>query len=178
MNLSERANERLNDILAFAAGDDGDLRTFLDEWAAFTEGNELVKRTGSQRWFNNPCPHEDGARLLAHMNWHTPGAREVLLGGVQKRPEYKKPPTGHLWPYRIIVDHAVPIKVLGEEMRRRSLQRKDELLAFLASYYKRGVLLESENKLLNQAGLRQCMPEGWDGLDPFARYHAIGLLCA
>jgi hypothetical protein len=175
LTLGAKAEERLVQVIRCAAGEDLRLRTLLDEWAAFTEGNDLVTRNGRQRWLNYPCPHEHGDRLLKHMDWITPRAKAVLEGGRAKLPDYKKRPGRPDWEHRLIVDHAVPIKVLKEELRRREDWTIASVLEFLAQFYKRGVILKVEDQLLDDAGLKERMPEGWDRRDPFSRYHAVGL---
>lgn len=161
-----------------------DLRTKLDEWKAFRDQGGLVTRGGRQRWFNNPCPWKEFARLRAHMEWITPNAEAVLARGEQRDPLVRKPKRGEPAPHRLIVEHAVPIKVLHDLIiRDTALWQIEPLEEFLLANFKRGVLTSDEDALLNQPvvgesrSLRQRMPTGWsiNDNDPFARYYAVGL---
>jgi hypothetical protein len=186
MNDTERAahaRTRLNSIIIYAATGEGHLRTLLDEWAAYEYGGGLLTRGGKQRWFNNSCPWTEWERLARHMDWITPAAAEVLRRGKERHPEVKKPAGGEPAPFRIIVDHAVPVKVIGEAVRLDgTLMRADRLREFLHHHFKRGVLMKTEDDVLSRTPaekartLRDAMPHGWQaGGDPFARYKAAGL---
>jgi hypothetical protein len=89
----------------------------------------------------------------------------------------RKPKSGVRTPYRLIVDHSVPVVVLREHiLENRSLWEPQSLEAFLESWYRRGVLTKDQDRQLDEAGLRQRMPSGWTfGNDPFARYTKVGL---
>jgi hypothetical protein len=161
-----------------------DLRTKLDEWKAFRDRGGLVTRGGRQRWFNNPCPWKEFARLRAHMDWITPSAEGVLALAEQRDPRVRKPKRGEPAPHRLIVEHAVPIKVLHDLIiGNTALWQVERLEVFLLANFKRGLLTSSEDALLNQivAGqsrsLRQRMPTGWsvNDNDPYARYRTVGL---
>lgn len=77
---------------------------------------------------------------------------------------------------RLIVDHAVPLRMITGMMFRSGFNRTREgVLEHLARWYRLGVLLADEDKLLNTAGLRSKMPDSWDGHNPFARYEAVGI---
>lgn len=179
-NLHQKADERLQRVLAWASGAQGSLRTHLDEWAAFEAGGELLTRGGRQRWFNNPCPWREWSRLACHMDWLTPAAAAILRRGRERDPAVRKPRRGDVAPFRIIVEHAVPVKVIGEAVRRDTqLWSMARLREFLRHHYKRGVLTSEEDKQLTTAGLRQAMPSEWNPWDdPFARYHAVPLFRA
>jgi hypothetical protein len=171
------ADERLRRVVRFAQSRQGSLRTHLDEWAAYEFGGELLTRGGRQRWFNNPCPWTEWRRLTTHMDWITPEAALVLRRGMDRDPAVKKPRRGQPAPYRVIVEHAVPVKVIGETVSNQSsLWQPDRLREFLRHHFKRGVLTSAEDARLNEQGLRQRMPPGWQaGGDPFARYNAVRL---
>lgn len=177
--------DRLRAIIDHApSGRITDLRTKLDEWKAFRDRGGLVTRGGRQRWFNNPCPWKEFARLRAHMDWITPKAETVLARGDRRDPLVRKPKRGEPAPHRLIVEHAVPIKVLHDLIvGDTALWQIEPLEEFLLANFKRGVLTSDEDALLNQlvAGesrsLRQRMPTGWsvNENDPYARYRAVGL---
>ena len=82
-------------------------------------------------------------------------------------------------PYRLIVEHAVPLRVLRDVIQADSaLWQVERLRHFLLANYRRGVLLKEEDRRLDQAGLKQVMPKTWaPGDDPFARYRKVGLAC-
>lgn len=171
------AAERLSRILSWAASEDGsNLRTHLDEWAAFEVGGELLTRGGRQRWLNNPCPIAEGARLLEYMDRHSVAAKKICKRGVQKDKAVKKPKRGDPAPFRIIVDHTIPVRVLGAEIRRNTdLHSYAALSEFLRKTYRRTVLTWAENKVLDSQ-FRSSMPPGWEfGDDPYARYMAVGI---
>lgn len=176
-NLRHEADERLQRVLAWAAGSSGSLRTHLDEWAAFEGGGELLTRGGRQRWFNNPCPWREWSRLERYMDWITPAAAMILRRGMERDPAVRKPRHGEAAPFRIIVEHAVPVNVIGNVVRGDpQLRSVAKLREFLRHHYKRGVLTRQEDKQLTGAGLRQAMPPSWSPWEnPFARYHAVQL---
>lgn len=167
--LTAKRFDRLRAIVANApSGRVPHLRTKLDEWKAFRDQGGLVTRGGRQRWFNNPCPWKEFARLRAHMDWITPKAEAVLAHGEQRNPLVRKPKRGEPAPHRLIVEYAVPIKVLHDLIvGDTALWQIEPLEAFLLANFKRGVLTSDEDTLLNRivAGesrsLRQRMPTGW-----------------
>lgn len=183
IDRQREADERLRRVIRFAQAQEGSLRTHLDEWAAYEFGGHLLTPGGRQRWFNNPCPWKEWHRLVTHMDWITPDAAHVLRRGMDRDPAVKKPKNGEPAPFRLIVEHAVPVKVIGRAVRDdTSLWQADRLRGFLRHHFKRGVLTKAEDDVLRQkvageaTSLRQRMPTGWcPGGDPFARYHAIGL---
>jgi hypothetical protein len=173
------AQARLNSIVhELKTGEPlGQLRTHLDEWAAFEIGGELLTRGDRQRWFNNPCPWKHWDRLPRYMDWVTPSAADILKRGEDRDPAVRKPPSGQPAPYRLVVDHAVPIA----EIRRllvadESLWEASKLRGFLRYHFRRGVLTKNEDNKLRSQGLGSRMPVGWKAWDdPFARYRAVNL---
>lgn len=174
-----RANERSNQIVHFArVGQTGpNLRTLLDEYAAFENGGGLLTRGGRQRWFNNPCPVREGARLLVHMDWFSVDAAAILARGINGDDSVRKLKRGAPSDHRLVVDHAVPVAVVAKLIAAdNSLWSLDTMRPFIKAHYKRGVLTTAEDRVLTEAKLRQSMPAGWQpGDDPFARYNAVGL---
>jgi hypothetical protein len=183
MNETDRrhaADDRLRRIIAeLRAGRVvADLRTYLDEWAAYDVGGGLLTRGGRQRWFNNPCPWQEHERLSTYMDWRSPSAERILWRGRQRDPAVRKPRRGDVQPYRLIVDHAVPIAVIRAMlMANRGLWSVESITPFLRHHYKRGVLTKwGDDRRLDAAGLRQSMPHGWQPWDdPYARYRAVGI---
>lgn len=180
----EQANIRLERIRQWASTGKGSLRTHLDEWAAFEVGGGLLTRGMNQRWFNNPCAKSEGARLLEYMDRLSRAAREICERGARGDPGVKKPKSGEPAPYRLMVDHSIPIAVLGEEIKRSTeFETIASLRDFLRSSFRRAVITFAEDGLLNRphgsAGksLKQRMPAGWQfGDDPYARYRAAGIV--
>lgn len=180
------ATIRLARIAEFAAGTRGtDLRTHLDEWAAFEIGGDLLKRTGAQRWLNNPCPLKEGSRLLQYVDWVSPEAQAILERGVGGDKAVSKSKNGPASPYRIIVEHVVPVRAIGDMLTRQYAgATKDDLSAFLRHHFVRAVLTKAQDERLNRVSsgatgwtLKDSMPEGWrKGGDPFDRYRAAGLI--
>lgn len=174
---------RLEGIKNWAATGEGSLRTLIDEWAAFEFGGGLLTRGMNQRWFNNPCAKSEGARLLAHMDRFSPAARAICERGARGDPEVKKPRRGEPAPYRLMVDHSIPVVVLGQEIKRSVGQHSIAAVRdFLRSNFRRAVITYAEDGLLNRPHgpggktLRQRMPDGWEfGDDPYARYRAAGI---
>jgi hypothetical protein len=177
--LRQKADDRLRAICMEAAtGKINDLRTKLDEWKAFAIGGDLVTYPGlRQRWLNNPCPWQHHARLRRYMDWVTPESLDILRRGEQRDPTVRKPKQGLPAPFRIIVEHAVPIRVIREIiLADQQLWNPVALEPFLNTWFRRGVLTKAEDDRLNDAGLKQQMPPGWKlGDDPFARYKRVGL---
>jgi hypothetical protein len=180
------AAKRLKAICVYAETGQGHLRTLLDEWAAFFVGGDLLTPSGRQRWFNFPCPWKECHRLFQYMNWITPQAAAILRAGALRQPTHRKPTDveeRRSFPYRLIVEHAVPVAEISRELRRDSgLRRADRAERFLRHHYRRGVLTHAENALLERAvpaygaSLRDRMPTGWKPWgDPYARYRAVGI---
>ncbi|QEH81137.1 hypothetical protein EIK56_24855 [Sphingomonas sp. C8-2] len=180
----ESADLRLDRIIHFfRIGPVGSMRTHLDEWAAYFYGGGLLTRGCRQRWFNNPCPWKEAQRLFDHMDWITPAAAAILKRGLMRDLAVKKTKGGISSPFRLIVDHAVPVKVLRDTIGANpALWYREPLEKFLCQHFRRGVLTIDEDARLssrysgNQWSLKARMPSGWKlGSDPFARYTAIGL---
>lgn len=179
----QQANLRLERILQWSSTGEGSLRTHLDEWAAFEAGGTLLTRGMNQVWLNNPCPISKGARLLEYMDRFSPTARAICERGARGDAEVKKPRSGEAAPYRLMVDHSIPVSVLGKEIERSTdLDSFASLQDFLRSNFRRAVITFTEDALLNRPhgsegkSLKQRMPDGWEfGDDPYARYRAAGI---
>jgi hypothetical protein len=76
----------------------------------------------------------------------------------------------------IQVEHAVPQQVIVDrlmDMRPLTKKRVKELLIRLFRVLR---VTKSEHDRLNATGLRSAMPDDWDGINPFARYDAAGIV--
>jgi hypothetical protein len=183
----DAAQQRLQALVRLApTGRIPDLRTKLDEWAAFRVGGGLLTSGGKQRWFNYPCPVREAARLKRYMDWVSPAARVILDRGESGDRSVSKPPRGTPDPNRLVVDHTIPIRVLREAISSdRSLWQVPEIESFLLRYFIRSVITKSEDRQLEAKvpgggrSLRQRMPTGALFADePFARYRAAGIRAA
>lgn len=77
----------------------------------------------------------------------------------------------------LVHEHAVPkslvIKLLRELPKPVTAGKVSTLLE---TYCKAAILTREEDRELNKRNLRSSMPEGWDKLDPWARYKAAGII--
>lgn len=135
------------------------LRTFLDEWFAYSVGGPFWNRNGRPRWFDNPKPAQTNEALLK-MNFVSDAASRVIHGEIGSR---------------LVKDHSVPISVLAQTARRSELNSVEGTVAFFQRYYRVGVLTMDEDLRLSALKLGRSMPVDWDGKDPFARYREAGI---
>lgn len=161
MDLREEAARRLDLIIDYVrTGPNASFRAHLDEGAAYEYGGELLKRTGKQRWFNNPCPWVDGGRLLAHMDWFSFEAAHICQRGVDRELAVRKPERGEPAPFRLIVEHVTPVRVLREAIRADSgVWQRGTLTEFLHFHYKQAVITQTENAMLKP--FNHSMPHEW-----------------
>jgi hypothetical protein len=135
-------------------------RTDFDNWFAFREGGPFLNGNSRPHWHNHPCPDKHGVALRrAHFVSH---AAARTLGGIARE--------------RLMKDHAIPVAVLRDLLFDRQPDSIEQVRAVLLRHYRFGVITEQEDRLLNAAGLRSRMPEGWTPNDgPFARYEKVGI---
>ena len=135
------------------------IRTFVDDWFAYQMGGPFLSKFGRPLWFNKPCPKKKKEALLK-MHFISERAKKVIdnEGGADLKKE-----------------HAIPVKVLRDLMLEIKNPTTSNVKQFLLKHYKLGVLTASEDKKLREAGLQSKMPEGWDGVDMFARYSFVGI---
>lgn len=72
------------------------------------------------------------------------------------------------------VEHAVPQKELIKLISATDLDPAEVwqlLTTYLVTYY----ITKDEHDRLKHLGLQSKMPDGWDGVDPLARYRAAGI---
>ncbi|MGV8899389.1 MAG: hypothetical protein ACOH2B_09150 [Burkholderiaceae bacterium] len=75
------------------------------------------------------------------------------------------------------IDHAVPLKVVVDELLKRKKWAKNKLLVFLEEWLARVEITRDEHRVdLEKLGLGCAMPEDWDNIDVFARYRAAGII--
>jgi len=75
----------------------------------------------------------------------------------------------------LVYDHAVPFRYLQEEPLALCAPCTDSVGNILNRHGVVVLITEQEDRLLRKAGYGSRMPEGWDGLDPFARHEAVGI---
>ena len=74
------------------------------------------------------------------------------------------------------IDHAIPVHVLCDRILGISDLDRGKLEAILHEWLVTVELTVSEHRqLLRKCGLASRMPDGWDGVDPLARYRVGGI---
>ena len=87
----------------------------------------------------------------------------------QARKQGVKPPPG-------VGDHAIPLSLFSAKVMSVIKDMTVQQLLDMAETYRHIVeITAEENRKLEQAGLQKKMPPGWDGVDNYARYHAVGI---
>jgi hypothetical protein len=72
-------------------------------------------------------------------------------------------------------DHAIPFKLLVEELLNLTDVSGIQVTSALDRFGTIVLITKEEENRLNTEGLAHQMPEGWDGIDPLARYKAVGI---
>lgn len=72
-------------------------------------------------------------------------------------------------------DHAIPFKHLAEKLLSLTDVSDVQVTGVLARFDTIVLITKEEDTRLNAARLAHKMPEGWDGIDPLARYKAVGI---
>jgi len=75
-------------------------------------------------------------------------------------------------------EHTVPMKWIVDRLMDESQPSLQSLERMLNKYYVVTLVTAAEDELLRKAGLRYKMPDDWDGKDPYARYHKVGIRLA
>ena len=150
-------------------------RDFLDNWFAYETVRGHLTTGGRPIWFNNPCAKRHKAALAA-MHFVSRNAAAILADASSAGSQYAKMRLGKGPSIRLMVDHAIPLRVLRQTMFEDSrLKSIDALRAFLRQNYRLGVVTFEENARLSSLVLVSAMPGDWSGADPFARYAAAGI---
>jgi hypothetical protein len=77
---------------------------------------------------------------------------------------------------RLVYDHALPFNYLQQRLLNLPEGFPTDLLRDLLNKFCHTALItREENDRLNAAGYQSKMPEGWDGVDHLARYHAVSI---
>lgn len=75
----------------------------------------------------------------------------------------------------LIYDHAVPFVYLQRELLSLTAVDTKSVHEILMRYGVACLITKSENAKIDQERLQRSMPKTWDGSDPLARYHAVGI---
>ena len=77
-----------------------------------------------------------------------------------------------------IDDHVIPHTIVMEKMISLNSLDSECIKNSVGKYFALCRISRRENMLLNEAGLKSRMPNGWDdrAADMFARYYAVGIL--
>lgn len=72
----------------------------------------------------------------------------------------------------IVFDHAIPFRYQLEELISISELTPDAVRSALVKFGVAVLITKEQDRLLTSLGLQRNMPNGWDGVDPLARYKA------
>ncbi len=75
----------------------------------------------------------------------------------------------------LIYDHAIPFIYLQRELLGCEVVTRDTVQSILVRYGTACLITKDEDNELNKLKLGRAMPEGWDMLDPLARYRVLGI---
>jgi hypothetical protein len=146
------------------------LRSCAAHWYAFSRDDKrLFNRSGDPLWLNKPDPRNRIERDLLQCfdEWISPEAMMLI-----EKPELfvENDPTKS-----VIIEHAVPLNVLRGKLRELDDPNPGAIEACLRQFYAVGVITYEQNQKLDSGKLRSRMPDGWNGVDPYARYREVGI---
>jgi hypothetical protein len=72
-------------------------------------------------------------------------------------------------------DHAIPFKLLVKELLNLTDVSDIQVISVLERFGTIVLITKDEEDRINAKGLGHRMPDGWDGIDPLARYKAVGI---
>ena len=75
----------------------------------------------------------------------------------------------------LMYDHCVPFNYLQDELLGIELITTDSVSKVLERHGATCLITKDEDKALNDAGLSQKMPRGWDEKNHLARYHSVNI---
>lgn len=135
-------------------------RGLVDSWYAFYMREGFVKTTGSVQWFN----FKDLAQKRHHpaiwkMHFISDKAKQVLISGGSDR---------------LIKDHAVPVKILLQELSALKPITTADVKAFLLNRYRLGIITKCEDDQLCGPLKSGFLPSSLE-FDCFARYRVVGI---
>ena len=110
------------------------------------------------------------------MHYVSRQAASILADASAAGSQYAEMRLGKDSAVRLMVDHAIPLRVLRQTMfEDPGLRSPESLQTFLLQNYRLGVVTFEENARLSSLRLVSAMPSDWSGADPFARYVAAGI---
>ena len=137
------------------------LRTFIDDWFAYSTGGPFLNKNGKPKWFNKPDPIKDKDALL-QMHFISNQAKHVIK---------------NKYDTRLIKEHSVPVAVIYDILRREANPSSKMVKNILLKYYRLGVLTKIEDEKLSRRGFKSSMPPNWSlDDDVFARYNEAGIV--
>lgn len=74
----------------------------------------------------------------------------------------------------LVYDHSVPFNYLQKELLALAKPTAKTVGEVLNRFGTIALITKEEDDQLNSYGLNRKMPDDWDGIDPFARYKAVG----
>jgi hypothetical protein len=75
-----------------------------------------------------------------------------------------------------VIDHAIPVLVFCEHLLTVEGLDRSKLEKIVTDWLVTVELTAQEHReVLQKCGLADCMPDGWDGADPLARYRIAGI---
>lgn len=75
-----------------------------------------------------------------------------------------------------IHEHTVPFKIVRDKLLDLNDVTIESVSETLDKFHIVSRISIEEDQKLKNANLNTKMPEGWDGINPFARYEAVGIL--
>jgi hypothetical protein len=76
---------------------------------------------------------------------------------------------------QLVFDHAIPFNYLQSDLLGLENVTPEAIMGVLLNHNVGVLITKSENERLNASGLQAKMPQGWDRVDPLARYKAVGI---
>ena len=99
------------------------------------------------------------------------------LGSKAKSAKYRsRAAVGRKWGRReIVYDHAIPYCYELKALMELTEVSPETVRPVLEKYDVCAIITADEDARLAAAGLQRNMPDNWDGIDPLARYKAVGI---
>ena len=118
-----------------------------------------------------PAAFTKALREPVHFLWERrSGSKRSAVGFVSVKAATLRPGAGGL-----IYDHAFPFRYLQEALLGLDPVSSETVAEVLSRYGVIALITREEDDLLSASGYRQRMPADWNGVDPLARYKAVGI---
>lgn len=179
--LQRLATSYLDHIrIAVEARDQGaPFRDFVDNRNAFRVSHDHHRTRGDRpRWFNNPSAIAR-IQMLDALDFRSAGAAAILAVASDNPVDYQRRHQARDQDVRLVVDHVIPIRAMVAPLFAGEVElTREGIDAHLRRWYRLGLISRGEDLKLDAQNLRSAMPEGWDGVQLFARYDAVGIVAA